>query len=353
MIPSERISIVILAHNKVEITDQCLQSLARAVSGLNHEVILLDNGSDQNLGSLRKFESDFRSFRIIRSEENLSFSIANNRCVEASSGQWLLFLNNDVFLRENSIHQLMAPMLTDSSIAATGGKLLFPGESSVQHAGINQMLWDHPSNYGVGASPDDSRISDRRNCFALSGAMLLVNRAVFQTIGGFDERYIWGTEDIDLCVRIRMSGRNVLYCPDSVAIHFESATLKGSNRCKSESNCRLFRRLWDSILVPREQKYVEWMKSKRIRRVAVFGMGTAARGMTKILDKNGIDIVAFTSSDPNPADELFLCRPILPLASLKATAYDRLMVASQYFFAVEPTIREHDPLHEPLYPSLN
>jgi GT2 family glycosyltransferase len=348
-----RISVIILMHNNVSMTGRCLQSLALAVAGLDHEVILLDNGSSQDACLLNEFGDAFRRFKLIRSDENLSFSIGNNHCVNQASGQWLLFLNNDVFLGQDSIDHLIKPMIEDAETAATGGKLLFPGERYVQHAGISQMLWDHPSNFGVGARPDDGRILEQRASFALSGAMLCVDRSSFELINGFDERYIWGTEDIDLCLKIRAAGRNTIYCPEAVAVHHESATLKGSNRCESECNCRLYRKVWDPVLIPVEQKYVAWLKNQKIRRVAVFGMGTAARGLAKILDSCGIEIIVFTSSDTKATNEFFLNRPALPLADLKTMTYDRLLVATQYYFAVEPMIREFDPLHEPIYPSLN
>ena len=353
MIHSWLISVIILMHNKLSLTARCLQSLAPALAGFDHEVILLDNGSIHDTGLLKEYGDAFGRFTLIRSDENLSFSIGNNYCVNQSSGQKLLFLNNDVILRKGCIEHLIKPMTEDEETAATGGKLLFPGETSVQHAGISQMLWDHPSNFGVGACPDDERINDQRLCFALSGAMLCVDRSLFESVHGFDERYVWGTEDIDLCLKIKAAGRKTVYCPEAVAVHYESATLKDSNRRKSESNCSLYRKVWDPVLVPAELHYVHWLKSQNIYRVAVFGLGTAAKGLARILDKSGIQIVAFTASDIETGGQSFLNRPALPLAELKTLAYDRLLVATQYYFAVEPKIREYDPLHEPIYPILN
>ena len=85
----------------------------------------------------------------------------------------------------------------------------------------------------------------------------------------------------------------------------------------------------------------------------MFGMGTAARGMARILDENGIQIAAFTASDCGETREYFLDRPVLPLDQLEDAKYDRLMVASQYFFEIEKKIRNYDPIHDPIYPLLN
>ncbi len=349
----EKVSVIILMHDNVAMTMDCLESLAGAVAGLDHEVILLDNGSAEDANRVLECGSLFRRFNLFRSNENLSFSRANNLMARRSSGRWLLFLNNDVVLARESIRQLLAPFFENDKCGATGGKLLFPGGTMVQHAGIGQMLWDHPSNYGVGACPDDPRIQKRRDCFALTGAVLCVDRDVFQATGGFDERYVWGTEDIDLCLKMKAAGWKAVYCPEAVAVHRESATLKNINVCEKESNCRLYRRLWDPLLLPAERNYVLGLKNSGIRRVSVFGMGAAALGLARILRENDVEIAAFTSSDVLAAGREFLGRPVLPLDVLRSVSYDRLMVASQYFFAVEPVLRGMDPLDKPIFVLVN
>jgi GT2 family glycosyltransferase len=352
MTDSEKLSVIILIHNNVDLSLRCLESLAFAVDGFDHEIIVLDNASTEDTGILQAYGNAFHSFKWIRNSENSTFSIGNNLAVRESSGRRLLFLNNDVFLKPDSLKRLIAPMLEDRAIGATGGKLLFPGETSVQHAGIRQMLWDHPSNYGVGASRADARIQDTCERFALSGAMLCLNRDVFEMIGGFDERYIWGTEDIDLGLKIRTAGYKNVYCPEAEAVHCESATIKINQAVDAESNCRLYRQKWDPVLVPAEQHYIRSLKERSIRRVAVFGMGTAARGLARILDASGIQITAFTSSSVEKTGDFFLDRPILPLDHLSRVRYDRLFVASQYFFEIEPDILNYDPERDPIYPVL-
>ena len=81
-------------------------------------------------------------------------------------------------------------------------------------------------------------------------------------------------------------------------------------------------------------------------------MGTAARHLSKILDVNGIEIAAYTASDVNEPNE-FLNRPVIPLTRLDQTRYDRVMIASQYFFEIEPIIRKYDLLRAPIWPLIN
>ncbi len=352
MIESEKLSVVVLMHNNVPMTRSCLETLSIAVAGLDHEVILLDNASTDDTSELREFGSRFQRFEVHRSEDNIAFSAVNNRGARAASGGRLLFLNNDVLVGRDSVERLLTPLRDDPSIGVTGAKLLFPGGTTVQHAGIGHMLWGYPTNYGVGASSLDERVSRRCERFALTGAMLCVDRAVFDKVGGFDERYIWGVEDIDLCLKIREAGLRLLYIPESVSIHVESATLKVTQKWDLNHNYRLYRELWDKELAAREQAYLEHLRAQGIRCVAVFGTGIAARGLAAILDDAGIRIAAFTSSKAAGNSESFLGRPVVPLDSLRQVGYDRLIVATQFFFEVESTLRPFDPAGAPMFPIL-
>ncbi len=352
MSASGKTSVIVLMHNNIAMTQDCLGHLAEAVQDLDHEVILLDNASSEDTRPIFGCAGMFRDFHIIRASQNTVFSAANNMGAADSLGDWLLFLNNDAIVKRNSVKQLLDPFCRDRMIGITGGKLLYPGERAVQHAGICQMLWDHPSNYGVGATPADPRINSRGDRFAVSGAMLCISKEAFKAVGGFDERYVWGTEDIDLCLKVRAAGWRVVYCPEAVAVHRESATLRVNRVGDPSGNCRLYRRLWDHILTPVEQAYVQRMKEQGIRSVAVFGTGSAARGLSKILSKNKIEIDFYTSSQTQPAGTRFLGKPVLSLDQVHCAPFDRLMVASQSFFEVEASICDLDPKGEPIYPIL-
>ena len=348
----ERISIIILAHNHLDMTRRCLESLAGAVAHLDHEVILLDNASSEDTTRLRTCSHLFKQWQFLRSEENLSFSRSNNRCASRASGRYLLFLNNDVFVAPETVERLVGCLQDDDSPGIVGGMLLFPEGNTVQHAGMSQMVWGFPSNYGVGAHPSDQRVRQAAERFALTGAMMCLPRDLYCQVGGFDERYIWGYEDVDLCLKIRSAGRRILYLPQATGVHVESATLKVVQNRDQSGNYRVYRATWDPVLLPPEQAYIRKLKRQGIRSVAVFGTGLAARGLSGILSENGIQIVGFTSSEKQDQGESFLGRPILPLAALRGLNYDRLIVASQFFFAVESMIRQFDPLQAPIFPIL-
>jgi O-antigen biosynthesis protein len=348
----EKVSIIILVHNNLSMTRVCLQSLAKATSQIDHEVILLDNASDENAASLKDCGRLFQKLNIIRSEENLSFSKGNNLCAANALGDYFLFINNDVFLNPESIECMLACLCEDSSAGIIGGMLMFPGRNSVQHAGMQQMLWGFASNYGVGAKAEDVRIAARGMPFAVTGAMQCIRRNVFFEVGGFEERYSWGYEDVDLCLKIKSIGRSVIYEPGASGVHVESATLNLGQKRNTSANYRIYRETWDPILIPREREYLRNIKGQGIKRVVVFGTGLAALGLSKILHDNDIQVVAFTSSEIKGPSKTYLGKPVISLDSLHKVCFDRLMVATQFFFAVEPFIRDIDPIKDPIFPVL-
>jgi GT2 family glycosyltransferase len=175
-----------------------------------------------------------------------------------------------------------------------------------------------------------------REAFAVTGAMLCVDRRLFEDVGGFDEGYWYGYEDVDLCLKVRQKGRSVIYSPDAVAEHHESATLRTRrDSAAAGRNYELFRRKWAQALEPRERVRLDEWRRGRVRRAVVFGTGVAAEGLFRALEGNDIAVVAFTcSSKHRPGDE-FLGRPVLPLDRLGSARYDRVFVGTQYYLEIE------------------
>jgi GT2 family glycosyltransferase len=313
-------------------------------------VFCIDQASTENVGPLRDAAGLFQNFRFIRNPENFSFSVANNRAAVACNGDTLLFLNNDVMAGPNSVGMLLKAV-EQSGNGIAGAKLVYPTRK-VQHAGIAQMLWGYVSNYGVGADAADNRFQRPCERFAITGAMACIPRPVFEAVGGFDERYHWGYEDVDLCLKVRRAGLRVVYVPEAESVHEESATLSGlRNPGALAHNYQTYRASWDHELVAREQEYIRRLHSGRVRRVVMLGLGQAARGLSQILWKNDIETMAFTSSRGGDRGS-FCDRPVVELGSLRAMDFDRLVVASQYYFEFEKAVQEFDPEGVPLFPAV-
>jgi GT2 family glycosyltransferase len=346
------ISIIVLAHNHLQLTRQCLDSLAQSRLKVKWEVLCVDNGSSESLRPLLdEFGGRIPGLRILRNSENLSYSRANNRAVRDAAGQVLIFLNNDVIVQSDTLALMFDAMESDEFMGVAGGKLLFPESYLVQHGGIAQMLWGFASNFGVGASADAAVVANKREMMAVTGALLCIRRSLFESIGGFGEEYIWGYEDLDICMKVRRTGKKVMYVPQVTAVHAESSTLKESRlESEFESNYRLFRSAWDHWLVPREMRYLSWLRSEGVERVVIYGTGRAARGLFRILTQNDIAVVAFTSDKTEGASEVLNDLPVVPLEKLDRMGINRLMVGSQFFFRFETAIARYDPLGKPIFP---
>lgn len=342
------LSVIILVHNQCALTARCLDALSAALSGIAHEVICVDNASSEDLGPIRAMAPRFASLFVPRNERNDTFAVANNRAAAAAGGDCLLFLNNDVEVAPASIRALLRA-LSDADAGAAGGKLLFPETRRIQQAGMRQMLWGYASNYGVGAEAGDPRFNTGAERFALTGAMFGIRRDLFTRLGGFDEGYVWGYEDVDLCLKVRAAGRRVTYVPEAEGLHWESATLRVTRRVEDvDRNYRRYRQRWDPTLVPPEQAYLRRLAALAVTRVVIFGTGLAARGLAAVLDEAGVTIAGFTALQPDAGPVGGY--PFFPADRLPRGTFDRLIVASQFFFQLESQLRLLDPAGEPLFP---
>jgi len=340
------LTVIILARNKSALTRACLDALACVPADL--DVRLVDNASRDDTPALaREYAARFRRFTYRRSPRNLGFADANNRAAREPSGDALLFLNNDVQVAPGAVSRLHEAVV-DSSGGIAGPKLLFP-EATIQHAGIRQMLWGYASNLGTGAPRDEPVLDRGGSIFAVTGAMLAVGRDVFQRVGGFDERYRWGYEDVDLCLKVHQAGADVRYVPEAESVHAESATLATVRRPADVAwNYALYRRRWNHRLVPAERAAIDRLRRAGVRRVAVFGTGLAAGGLHRILLRSGIAVVGFTASTVDATR--FRGLPVAPLTDLHRWRYDRLLVASQHYYAVRNRLSELDSTGRPMLP---
>ena len=220
-----RVSIIIPVFNKAEYTRKCLESIWRHTPSEQYEIVIVDNASTDGTGKYLKGLGD--KVKILTNRENLGFAKACNQGAAIASSEYLLFLNNDTEPRAKWLEPLIKMLDGSQSIAAVGSKLLFP-DGTIQHAGIvivdDRKLSDpllaklayyrEPSNL-----PEVNRL---RTCQALTAACLLVKRNAFEQVGGFDEGYWNGYEDVDLCFKLQEKGWLMVYQPESVAVHYES-----------------------------------------------------------------------------------------------------------------------------------
>jgi|GEM_PF-2346883 len=233
-------SIVIPVHNGADMTRQCLSRIWETSGKEVGEIIVVDNGSTD--GTREMLSSMNGRVRTVRFEKNLGFGRACNEGAQAASHEFVVFLNNDTLVDEQWLIPLIKVLSERKRAVVAGSRLFDPDGTTLQHAGFVIRHDDKPVMLYRGFPPVVG-IGDRQRCMqAVSGASMAVRREVFLSLGGFDEVFVNGFEDIDFCLRVRKRGWQVWYVPESRVVHLEGRT---EGRFEKEKlNTKIFLDRW-------------------------------------------------------------------------------------------------------------
>jgi GT2 family glycosyltransferase len=218
------VSVLLVVYNRAELTLNCLRSLLRSTFR-SFEVIIVNNASSDETDQLLK---KVRGVQIIPNSENAHFLQGSNQAAAAASGQNLLFLNNDTQLDPGAIEAAMKTLNELPNAGAVGARLIHKS-GLLQEAGC--IVWNSGScrGFGRGESPDSAAFVFRRLTDFVSGAFLLTPRALFESVGRFDLRFMPAyCEDVDYCLSLWKIGKQVVYEPDSLVMHLERASSETS-----------------------------------------------------------------------------------------------------------------------------
>ena len=215
-------SVIIPVWNRCELTRLCLEALAATTGDVSWELIVVDNHSTDDTASfLCTLGGDVQ---IICNQENLGFAKACNQGARSARGKYLVFLNNDTIPQPGWLNALVAEAEADGSIGVVGSKLLY-SDGTIQHAGVvRDCQGGLPYHIYKSFAGDHPAVNQRREFQIVTAACLLIRRCLFEEAGGFDEGYVNGFEDADLCLKVRERGYRVVYQPRSVVVHLESQT---------------------------------------------------------------------------------------------------------------------------------
>jgi GT2 family glycosyltransferase/glycosyltransferase involved in cell wall biosynthesis len=223
-------SIVICAHGKREYTERCLRSLEEALGprlGADVELVLVDNASPDDTGALFAEWAD--RAQVVALDENRNFAGGNNTGAAVARGRVLVFLNNDTEVGSGAIEALVDEALRES-VGAVGARLVYP-DGRIQHGGF---VWRSSRSGHVPFHLfhyEDGELAPARASYdtsAVTGACVAIRSELFAAVGGFDEAYVNGFEDVDLCLRLRAAGTRVRYRGDVAIVHHEGVTSGGS-----------------------------------------------------------------------------------------------------------------------------
>ncbi|PIP31002.1 hypothetical protein COX25_01685, partial [bacterium (Candidatus Howlettbacteria) CG23_combo_of_CG06-09_8_20_14_all_37_9] len=243
-----KVSIIIPIFNNLDYTKKCLNALkSNTRENYLEDIIIIDNKSSD--GS-EDYISRTNWVRLLSNDKNEGFAKACNRGAKNATGKIFIFLNNDTEVQRGWVEPLI-DALEDEEVAISGPRLLFPN-GLIQNAGVI-ISSDHiPRHIYVGEDSNKPYVNKKREFNAVTGACLAIKKNIFDDIGGFDEEFINGMEDIDLCLKVRKMGKKILYCPKSVVIHRESMS-PGRSKFNKQNN-ELYLKRWSNI-EPDEQTY--------------------------------------------------------------------------------------------------
>jgi GT2 family glycosyltransferase len=222
-----RVSVIIPFRDRPELLRNCLRSLRRGMFP-RLEVVLVDNGSESPAtGRLLARISAKRNIRLISRPEPFNFARLCNAGAAAASGDHLIFLNNDTEVLSRDWVERMLALAADPAVGAVGATLIYP-DRTIQHAGLlprSDGMWVHPYSRCPADDPGaGGELRLVRSVPAITAACMMVRRAEFEAVGGFDERFPVTLNDIDLCRRLRARGKLVLVTPHAKLLHYEGLT---------------------------------------------------------------------------------------------------------------------------------
>ncbi len=228
------VSIIIPFKDQIDITRRCLETLLERTDYPDFEIVLIDNWSvtPEAHAFMREFGSH-PNVRFLTVEEPFNYSRLNNLAAAGCRSDYLVFMNNDVFVEHpNWLRLMMNEALADTGVAAVGARLLYPNQT-IQHAGVVVGPAGVGAHAHRGCGPEDygyiGRILLSHEVTAITAACMLVKHSVFEEVGQFDETHLKiAYNDVDLCLRIRAAGHRIVYCAEALAWHHESVS-RGSD----------------------------------------------------------------------------------------------------------------------------
>lgn len=222
---SPLISIVVSNYNgaKINILKDCLTSLKK-IDYSNYEIILVDNASnDDSVKIAQEMMGKNPKFKIIQNSVNM-YSQGLNLGLEAAKGEFVAYFNNDIALEKGYFHNLIKAFNCYPKLALAQGKLLwFYDHSIIDSAGESMDIFGNPVTIGY-RSPDIRQYDKEEEILSASGSACVLKKTTLKKVGRYDPSYGIGYEDMDLALRLRHKGYQVMRIPTAICYHKRGAT---------------------------------------------------------------------------------------------------------------------------------
>ncbi len=240
------VSIILVNYNGTALLRSCLSSIYKCTHDLPYEIIVVDNhSSDASIPTIR---SEFRDVCLIENAENIGYGAGSNLGARQAKGKYLLFLNTDTVLSENSIRMMANYMDSHPDVGALGPKLRYEDGCFQLSAGqlpnlfveaVDKLRYGLARTWRTAFCPVLERWYTKSEPVGwLTGACLLVSKEAFLQVGGFDEHFFMYYEDKDLCLRLQKHAWKVIFHPATSVMHL----LGGSSHAQTRDSINHFYR---------------------------------------------------------------------------------------------------------------
>jgi GT2 family glycosyltransferase len=242
-----KVSVIVPTRDQAVLLKACVDSVLEITSYPDFELLIVDNGSADAsaLSYIAEIEGRDPRVRVLRYEKPYSFSAINNFASRHASGEILLLLNNDTQVLHDDWMTRMVSHTLRPEVGAVGARLVFP-DGRIQHAGVVLGLMGTADHPGIGAPMEEpgymGRLHVVQNYSAVTGACLMVRKAVYEHVGGLDERdFNVLFNDVDFCLKLVKAGYRNVWTPQATLVHHASVSIKANVDSAAVDRARLER----------------------------------------------------------------------------------------------------------------
>ncbi len=265
IIGNPKISIIIANKDHEPDLRRCITSILEKSTYDNFEIIVVENNSET--AKIQKYYEELKEnekVKVITYQGAFNYSAINNLGASKAEGEYLLLLNNDTqVITVNWMEELLM-YAQRNDVGAVGAKLYY-GDKTIQHAGVvlglgahrtagHSHYMQHRENLGY-----MGRLCYTQNVSAVTGACLMVSKALFEKAGGLEESFAVSLNDVDFCIKLREMGYLNVFTPFAELYHFESASRglddKGEKAERYNEESARFREKWKEVLAKGDPYY--------------------------------------------------------------------------------------------------
>ena len=253
-----KVTLIIPTRNGLNLIRTCVESILKKTTYTNYEILIIDNGSDdpEVLSFFEEAKTDIR-VKVVVDNGPFNYSALNNAAVKLAQGTFIGLLNNDLEVISPNWLSEMVSIALQPKVGAVGARLWYPNET-LQHGGVIVGIggWAGHSHkgYSKGHNGYVGRMSLISGFTAVTGACLIVNKMIFEQVGGLNETELKiACNDVDLCLRLVEAGYRNVWTPYAELYHHESATRGFEDTPEKQSRFReevqYMHRRWGTMLV--------------------------------------------------------------------------------------------------------